>query len=1013
MPVPTDGPAVLRELLTRTEQISDLRDLFRVLGYQPAWEPVPPGPWLGQEAARAAAVVQAAQVARHGAFRVFALEAGDPLVAARAGAARVGAGAERGLVCGIAPPPAETLWLATWRAGTRGTRAVRAIAVQLRRPGGAALALLERLAPQPSESPLALSLRVSDTLATEPVSNRFFRAFRSVLDRFTDALPRPRSRSDRHALALTALTRVLFLYFVQTKGWLNGEHRYLAARLAGTGTTRSFDRAVLQPLCFGALNRPAIERSRLARALGDVPFLNGGLFEPTPLEHRCGVAAWPNGLWREAFDDLFERFHFSVREDDDADGVAPDMLGRVFEGVMDAAERRRSGTFYTPAALVQEIVRAGLTATLEHRFALGPTAAGAWVYEGRPPVRLPDLRRLTVLDPAVGSGAFLLGALEELARLRHTAGEADGPALRRDVLAHSLYGVDVSPVAVRLTELRLWLALVVDSNEADVARVTPLPNLDGHVRQGDALLDPLALATALGAPRGAVTARNGRLAHARRELFSQTGPAKRTAIVALAREERALAADLYRAAVAALETKIARLLADARQRDLFGRRGGLDAESRRDLRRLRECRRDLRTAQRRLRREGGTPFFAFESHFADIAAGFDLVVGNPPWIRGEHVPARVREALSARYRTWRPVAVRGYAHLPDLAVAFMERGLELTAPGGATALLVPAKLATCGYAAPLRRRLATTTHVARAAPVDPRTAAAFGAAVYPMTLVAAHVEPALDAETATRLGPVDAATRVPQTTLTAGPWVLLPDADRVARRLRSELPTLGERWTQQLGVKTGADDVFLTTEALADTLPALRGRDLGAFRATPRLNLLWTHDGAGRPLARLPRALASRLLPHVERLRRRADYRSGPPWQLFRIALARAPHRVLWPDLARRLSAVAPGADVVPLNTVYGIVTREDADALALTALLNARWLTALACLHADPARGGFHRFNARVVGHLPIPRSVDSAWSALAGLGARCETDDALVADLLELDATDRRALERCAPPR
>ena len=1013
--MPTDGPAVLRELLTRTEQISDLRDLFRVLGYQPAWEPVPPGPWLGADAAAGAAVVQAAQIARHGAFRVFALEAGDPLAAVRAGATRLSVGAERGLVCAILPGAADVLWLATWRAGASGTRPVRTAPVSLRRPGGAALALLERLTPQPSESPLALSLRVGDALATEPVSNRFFRAFRSVLDRFTDALPQPRSRGDRHALALTALTRILFLYFVQTKGWLNGESRYLAVRLASTGPTRSFDRAVVQPLCFGALNRPLTERSRLARALGEVPFLNGGLFEPTPLERRCGVPRWSNVLWREAFDDLFERFHFSVREDEAADGVAPDMLGRVFEGVMDPAERRRSGTFYTPASLVREIVRAGLAATLEHRFGLGADAAGAWVFSGRAPPRPPDLRRLAVLDPAVGSGAFLLGALDELVQLRRAAGELDGPALRRDVLAHSLYGVDVSPIAVRLTELRLWLALVVDSNEGDAARVAPLPNLDGHIRQGDTLLDPLALAVALGAPRGAANETSVRIARVRRELFAQTGPAKRTAVAVLAREERSLASDLYRAAVAALESRIARLLANARQRDLFGRRTGLGAEARQELRRLRACRRELRGALRRLRREGGVPFFAFESHFADIAAtGFDLVAGNPPWIRGERVPARVREALMARYRTWRPVAGRGYAHLPDLAIAFLERSIELTAPGGATALLVPAKLATSGYGEPMRRRLAATTHVARAAPVDPRTAAVFGAAVYPMALVAARVDPGPAAETATGLGPVGTATRVPQATLRGGgPWVLLPDADRVARRLRAELPVLGDRWTPQLGVKTGADELFLIREPLAGTLRAVRGRDLCPFRAAPRLHLLWTHDAGGRPLARLPRELASRLLPHLERLRRRADYRGGPPWQLFRTALARAPHRVLWPDLARRLTAVAPLADIVPLNTVYGVATREAADALALTALLNARWLTALACVHADPARGGYHRFNARVVGQLPIPRSVDAAWAALGALGTRGETDDALVADLLELDATDRRALERCAPSR
>jgi hypothetical protein len=179
------------------------------------------------------------------------------------------------------------------------------------------------------------------------------------------------------------------------------------------------------------------ERSHLARALGDVPFLNGGLFEPTMLERRTGVPVWSNVLWRDAFDEVFERFHFSVREGETDDHVAPDMLGRVFEGVMDPQDRRRSGTFFTPPQLVQDIVRAGLAAALEHRFGLGE-GAYAWVYGGRAPPRPPDLRQLRVVDLAVGSGAFLLGALEELVRLRQATGEVVTPALRRDVLAHSL-----------------------------------------------------------------------------------------------------------------------------------------------------------------------------------------------------------------------------------------------------------------------------------------------------------------------------------------------------------------------------------------------------------------------------------------------------------------------------------------------------------------------------------------------------------------------------------------------
>src|ERR1051325_10213497 len=106
------------------------------------------------------------------------------------------------------------------------------------------------------------------------------------------------------------------------------------------------------------------------------------------------------------------------------------------------------------------------------------------------------------------------------------------------------------------------------------------------------------------------------------------------------------------------------------------------------------------------------------------------------------------------------------------------------------------------------------------------------------------------------------------------------------------------------------------------------------------------------------------------------------------------------------LPAPVPAPDVVPLNTVYGIVTRERADAVALAALLNSCWLTALGRLVGDQARRGFRRFNARVVGSLPMPHASGSTWAELAARGSRCEPADDLVADALELDAADRRAL-------
>lgn len=997
---------MLRDILARTTEIEDIRELFGALGYAAIWENVPPEPWLGEEHARTAGVTRAALIARHGAFRVFALTAVDPEAAARVAARRLAAGVERGLVCALGGAPRRLVCAVGPSPG-----GPRLATIALPHPSGANLATLERLSPNPSESALALSLRIGEVLASEAVTPRFFRAFRNTLDRLTDRLATPRSRTDRHALALTALTRVLFLYFIQSKGWLNGDTRYVPRLLdRALSARRHFHRSFLHALCFGALNRSAERRSLAARALGKIPFLNGGLFETTWLERQHGPAEWSNADWRRAFDDLFERFHFSVREHDAGDFVAPDMLGRVFEGVMESGERRSSGSYYTPASLVREIVRAGLEAALTSQLGLSATVAARWVHEGIAPEPAPRLHRFTVLDPAAGSGAFLLGALDELVALRQAAGEGPALALKRDVLAHSLFGVDLTLTAVRLTELRLWLALVADDVTADVGCIAPLPNLDGHVRQGDALLDPVTLAASLGgrAIRASAT-ETQRLAAARQRLFEVAGAEKRVAQAELNRAEAALAQRLLGDGIDMLAAAIRELLNIGRDRDLFGRRRGLSADQRVRLKRLRHSLRDLRDARRKLRRDGAAPFFSFESHFGDVVShgGFDLVIGNPPWVRAERLPQRVRETLASRYSCWRSNGVNGFAHLPDLAVAFTERSVELARPGGTVALLIPAKLASSGYAEPLRQRLAHSMRIERASPLPEPAARSFGAAVYPMALVATRADPSENQVTATALGPKRAAAVLPQQQLRrCGPWILAAGADRIARRLRARFPTVGDRWTPQLGVKTGADDVFLLDRECFGARPAIRGRDIRPWRCEPHRFVVWTHGADGKPLSRLPKQLRELLAPHDERLRRRADYRGGAAWQLFRTGLALAPHRVIWPDIGKRLSAAVPERDAVPLNTVYGIATRQAGDAAALAALFNTRWLTALARLVADPARGGFRRFNARVVRGLPIPSSGSPVWDQLAQRGSRREPADDLIADAFELDLADRRAL-------
>src|SRR5207247_8675703 len=125
---------------------------------------------------------------------------------------------------------------------------------------------------------------------------------------------------------------------------------------------------------------------------------------PTGVERRHGPARWSNADRRDAFDDLFERFHFSVRKRDGEDLVAPDMLGRVFEGVMDPEERKRSGSYYTPAALVRELVRAGLEAVLVSRLGVAPGVAERWVPGDEAAGPGPGVRGAPVADTAAGPG---------------------------------------------------------------------------------------------------------------------------------------------------------------------------------------------------------------------------------------------------------------------------------------------------------------------------------------------------------------------------------------------------------------------------------------------------------------------------------------------------------------------------------------------------------------------------------------------------------------------------------
>jgi hypothetical protein len=391
------------DVLRSIHRLEDLPRLAAALGYTPAWRELPDNCFRG--------ITTAAIVARQGEFEWYGVGGPAP------GAARV---ARALLARGI---PAAVLGLEEQQRKLVVAAAdAPPLELSLDLPDQLDLARLLRCSARPGELALAAAFRIAEALAGRGVDERFFTEFRKTLESVMAALPPRMPLADRHALALLQLTRILFLYFIEAKGWLGGPRFLSEAVDRCLSERRSLHRDLLNPLFFGTLNRPFAARSKLARRFGAVPFLNGGLFEPHALERRWPVTL-PTPVLRHAFDSLFERFHFTLSAAS-GEAIAPDMLGRVFEGVMEPGERHATGSYYTPAALVEAMLRDALAVWLERRARLtGP--------EARRRLDDPDLetrrmlREIKLLDPAVGSGAFLLGAL------RLMAGPDRAPGIRR------------------------------------------------------------------------------------------------------------------------------------------------------------------------------------------------------------------------------------------------------------------------------------------------------------------------------------------------------------------------------------------------------------------------------------------------------------------------------------------------------------------------------------------------------------------------------------------------------
>ena len=344
-----------------------------------------------------------------------------------------------------------------------------------------------------------------------------------------------RCQIDTANFAKKLLGQIVFLYFLQKKGWLGvaqdaawgtGDKKFMHNLYLNKGERNYFD-DILEPFFYEAL---AIERK------GDfypalqckVPFLNGGLFEPlNGYDWDKILIDLDDEVFAEVFN-VFNLYNFTVREDEPLErevAVDPEMLGKVFENLLEVKDRRSKGTYYTPREIVHYMCQESLinyldTALNTETQKVAKEDIESFIQEGDTSLEndlakeagrksgdygLPEsirefakeidfaLAGVKICDPAIGSGAFPVGMMTEIVRARdvltthlQNKRNRDAYTFKWHCIENSLYGVDIDASAVEIAKLRLWLSLVVDEESYD--RIRPLPNLDYRIVCGNSLL---------------------------------------------------------------------------------------------------------------------------------------------------------------------------------------------------------------------------------------------------------------------------------------------------------------------------------------------------------------------------------------------------------------------------------------------------------------------------------------------------------------------------------------------
>src|SRR3989344_390840 len=393
--------------------------------------------------------------------------------------------------------------------------------------------------------------KIKDAFSVEKVTEEFYEQFHKLFWDLGDVLQKNEtflSQAKTYNLKLDnfakkLLGQIVFLYFVEKKGWLgvsnnmewgHGDKNFLTNLYKQSESKgKNFFNDYLEELFYSALNndrRESVDPSFSKYFNCRIPFLNGGLFEPE-YNWKESKICLDNKIFSTIFE-VFDQYNFTVEEESPEDkdvAVDPEMLGKVFENLLEIEDRKYKGTYYTPREIVQYMCRESLInyllvnlkvkeknklrisdgirelvggtlyikdeelQSIENDEELENIAGHIYIFTKNEAININNLlENIKVIDPACGSGAFLIGILRIVVDVRmfldkwYLKTGVTEYELKKETIQNCIYGVDIDSSAIDIAKLRLWLSLIVDY---ELSEIKPLPNLDYKIVCGDSLLD--------------------------------------------------------------------------------------------------------------------------------------------------------------------------------------------------------------------------------------------------------------------------------------------------------------------------------------------------------------------------------------------------------------------------------------------------------------------------------------------------------------------------------------------